>query len=145
MLRKFRTKENPNSISFNKNLNELVKQCKKIESAKGYGNGFLKNTDNTFSFFFGKKGKGTGGGGNTVSIAYCKTDSPDSDEIQCYLDTDETGTEVTVKCLIINGTSLMHSAPFLNDGDPVWVTEVSVGGTTSWYIIGLPFNGAFFG
>ena len=93
---------------------------------------------------FGSAGYWGASGGGLKRIAYCKTDSPDSDEIECYLDTDATGDLVTVKSLIINGTSLMYSAPFLRDGDPVWVEWLNVGGTFAWYITGLPFNGAYF-
>ncbi len=74
-------------------------------------------------------------------LAYCKTDAPDSDEIECYLDTDETGPVVTVKCLIINGSSLMYAAPFLRDGDPVMVGKID----GDWYCTNIEFNGVRFG
>ena len=85
---------------------------------------------------------GGAGGGSDIRIAYCKTASPDSDEIDVFLGTDTTGQEVTAKALIVNGTSLMYSAPFLKDGDPVFVSKVTVDETSTWHIIGVPFNGA---
>ncbi len=130
------------------------------------------------------------GGGGGASIAYCKTDSPDSpdsDEMTCYLGIaveewsgaktyslnqwcEVSGTEykslqddntnhavtdgdwweegtisVTVKTLIINGSSLMYAAPFLRDGDPLLVGYVNIAGVRTLVCINIEFNGAFFG
>ncbi len=57
----------------------------------------------------------------------------------------EEGTlSVTVKCLIVNGSSLMYAAPFLHDGDPIMVGQISVDGTLAWYCTNIEFNGARF-
>ena len=85
---------------------------------------------------------GAGGGGGNKRIGYCRTDSPNDSSIEVYLDTDATGELVTAECLIVNGTSLMYSAPWLNDGDPVFVEKILVAGVPTWYITGVPFNGA---
>ncbi len=39
-------------------------------------------------------------------IAYCKDDAGAGTTIDCYLDTDATGTQITVNCSIHNGTNL---------------------------------------
>lgn len=78
------------------------------------------------------------GGGGAARLAYCKADAPDSPEIECYLDTDETGTLVTVRCLIHNGDSLMYATPYLKNGDPLLVEKVG----DEWICPG--FNGAKF-
>ncbi len=78
------------------------------------------------------------GGGSQIRIAYCKTDAPDANTIEVYLDTDETGEQVTAECFISNGSSLLYAAPFLKDGQPVFVSNIN--GT--WYIVGVPFSGA---
>ena len=78
-------------------------------------------------------------------LAYADGDSPDASSIPMFLDTDTTGEAITAECLIINGASLKYAAPFLNDGNPAFVQQVDIAGTLTWYIIGLPFNGARFG
>ena len=82
------------------------------------------------------------GGGDRRRLAYCKTDAPDASSIVCYMDTDGTGDEITVECLIINGSSLMYAAPFLHDGDPIIVGQIFVDGTATWYCTNIEFNGA---
>jgi len=59
-------------------------------------------------------------------IAYCKNDAGASDEIACYLDTDGTGTEVTVKCNISGGGDhyLNVAVRRLADGDPILVQKI---------------------
>ena len=47
---------------------------------------------------------------------------------------------VTVTALIINGTSLMYSEPFLHDGDPIIVGKIG----DVWYCTNIEFNGAYF-
>ena len=70
-------------------------------------------------------------------IAYCKTDAGAGTTIVCYLDTDGTGTEITVNCSIMNGTDLNAAVPRLEDGGVLLVTKV---GDTWWAI--HPFNGS---
>jgi len=62
------------------------------------------------------------GGAADIRIAFCKTDAPAAATIQCYLDTDHSGQEVTVHCTISKGgTQLSECAPLLEDGDPIHV------------------------
>lgn len=92
---------------------------------------------------FGKV-KGGGAGGTTTRIAYANGDAPDASSIDMFLDTDTTGEAITAEALIVNGSSLMYSMPFLRDGDPVFVTKINIDGTPTWFITGVPFNGAMF-
>ncbi|MBW2559429.1 MAG: hypothetical protein JRE40_01100 [Deltaproteobacteria bacterium] len=66
------------------------------------------------------------GGGGTQRLAYCKTNAPDDDEIVCYIDSDsgEIADEITVRCLIHNGSSLMYALPFLKDGHEILISKV---------------------
>lgn len=63
-------------------------------------------------------------GGGEARTAYCTIDAPDADEIDCYLDTDETGNVITVKAYITSGVSLMFALPFLKTHQPILVTKV---------------------
>ncbi len=57
-----------------------------------------------------------------VRSAYCKTAAGAGTSIVCYLDTDETGIEITVECTIAGGSNLNSAIPRLTDGleIPVW-------------------------
>jgi len=60
-----------------------------------------------------------------IRIAYCKENAPADATIDCYLDTDATGEEVTVTCHIAQGgTALNAAAPRLADGDIIMVMNV---------------------
>jgi hypothetical protein len=63
-----------------------------------------------------------GGAGTQIRRAYCKTDAPADTKITCYLNTDETGTEIDVYCAIAGGGNLNVAYPRLTDGleIPVW-------------------------
>ncbi len=67
--------------------------------------------------------------------AYVKTDAGSGNTIDCYLTTDETGTEINVTCNIPNGMDLNEVMPLLADGDVITVAKI--GGT--WFCVGL-FN-----
>lgn len=61
-------------------------------------------------------------------VAYCKDDAGAAATIDCYLDTDATGTEITVTCLVAQGGANLNAVlPRLADGDPIMVSRV--GGT----------------
>ena len=66
-------------------------------------------------------------GGNRK--AYCKADAGAATTIVCYLDTDATGTEITVNCPISGGGNLNACTRRLQNGDLIIVTNI--GGT--WY------------
>ncbi|KKN71365.1 hypothetical protein LCGC14_0420870, partial [marine sediment metagenome] len=61
--------------------------------------------------------------------AYCKADAGAATTIVCYLDTDATGTEITVNCQISGGGNLNACTRRLKDGNLIIVTNI--GGT--WY------------
>ena len=63
---------------------------------------------------------------NTISTpiihkAYAKNDAAALERIDCYLDTDATGEEITVYCEIAGGTELHTAIPRLEDGDMITV------------------------
>lgn len=69
-------------------------------------------------------------------LAYCKDDAGAGIEIDCYLDTDLVGEQITVTCNIAqNGADLDDATPFLVTSDPIIVTEID----GVWYCTGL-FN-----
>jgi len=58
-------------------------------------------------------------------VAYCKNDAGAGATIVCYLDTDATGTEITVTCFIAQGGAALNAAlPRLADGDGIMVSKV---------------------
>lgn len=61
-------------------------------------------------------------------LAYCKNDAGAGHTITCYLDTDGTGTEITVNCFIAqfgpNSGNLNAAIPRLADGDGILVTKI---------------------
>lgn len=64
--------------------------------------------------------RGGGTGRTNLHLAYCKTNAPAAAFIICYLDTDVTGTEITVNCGIAGGGNLNEALPRLTDG--LWIT-----------------------
>jgi hypothetical protein len=60
----------------------------------------------------------TGGG---IRRAFCMGEAGEGATIQAYLDTDETGKEITVLCDICGGTDLNSAFPRLADGTPIAV------------------------
>ncbi len=58
-------------------------------------------------------------------VAYCKDDAGAAVTIDCYLDTDATGTEITVTCFIAQGGAALNAAlPRLADGDGIIVSKI---------------------
>jgi len=73
-------------------------------------------------------------------IAYCKDDAGVGSTIDCYLDKDETGTEITVHCNISQGGGVLNTTmPRLRDGDPIIVQKIFDGTNDYWWCVGLPF------
>jgi len=70
-------------------------------------------------------------GAGVMHIAYAKTDASTGSTLTCYLDTDGTGTEVTVNFLLSRATNLNAAGPRLQDGDAIIVTNI--GG--DWYAV----------
>ena len=65
--------------------------------------------------------------GNFASdrMAFCKTDAGYGSTIQCYLDTNLTGKEVTVHCSISNASNLNEAVRDLEAGD--WILVRFIG------------------
>jgi len=70
-----------------------------------------------------------GAHGAGLRNAYCKNDAGAGSTIVCYLDTDGTGTEITVNCSISNGSNLNTASRRLADGDRLAVYKVG----DNWY------------
>ncbi len=60
-------------------------------------------------------------GGGRARRAFVKTTPGATTSVDVYLDTDATGTEVTVSCYIYGGGNLEDAFPTLVDGMPLWV------------------------
>ena len=93
-------------------------------------------------------GATTYGTDNWVEVAGTEYKSlQDNNLNRAVTDTDwwvEGTVSVSIKCLIINGTSLMYAAPFLHDGDPIIVERIIIDGTLTWCCTNIEFNGARF-
>ena len=74
--------------------------------------------------------------GGPTHKAYCKNDAGAATTIVCYLDTDETGQEITVNCSIAGGGNLNTAIPRLTDGLLIFVKNF--GG--AWYCTGTIFT-----
>jgi hypothetical protein len=85
-----------------------------------------------------RRGGGAGGGG-AGQHAFCKTDAGSGTTLVCFLDTDITGTEITVDFSIANGDNLNQASPPLTTG--LRIPVYTVGG--DWFFNGL-LNGAKF-
>ena len=64
------------------------------------------------------------GGAGVIRIAYVKDDAVNTDQVTCYLDTDTTGTEITVTVLMSGETRADRVWPPLLDGVPISVHQV---------------------
>lgn len=60
-----------------------------------------------------------------VRLAYVKTTPGAVSAVDCFLDTDATGQEVSVNCSIVNGGSLNAAVPRLADGEIIFVVNIS--------------------
>lgn len=82
-----------------------------------------------------------GGGGSVGRRAFCMTAAGGGDTIACYLDTDETGVEITVTCNIVNGSDLSAAVPRLTAGLEIPVKQSPVDGELQW-VCEWPFLGS---
>ncbi len=69
--------------------------------------------------------------GATIRKAYVKTTPGAATTVDCYLDTDATGAEITVTCSIAGGGNLNAAIPRIADGDLIFVTKIGV----TWYCV----------
>lgn len=63
-------------------------------------------------------------GGTTIRRAFVKTTPGAVSAVACYLDTDNSDTEVSVNCAICNGSALNSASPRLADGDDMLVAKI---------------------
>lgn len=80
--------------------------------------------------------RGQQAGGTGIRHAYCKTAAGAGNTIQCYLDTDSIGTEITVNCDLFEATNLSDSLPLLTDGKRIPVFQISNAWYCLWWFIG---------
>jgi len=71
--------------------------------------------------------------GGAIRLAYVKTTPASVSTVDVYLDTNDTGEEVQVTCIITDGTSLNAASPRLTDNDIIFVAKIN--GT--WYCMSL--------
>lgn len=64
-----------------------------------------------------------GGFGNAGRWAFCKTVAGEGNTLQCFLDKDNTGEEVTVYFTLLNCEDLSEGHLSLADGTPIWVAK----------------------
>ena len=69
--------------------------------------------------------------GTGVRKAYVKTTPGAATTVDCYLDTDATGEEVTATCSVSGGGNLNSAIPRIADGDLIFVTEID----DAWYCV----------
>jgi hypothetical protein len=108
-------------------INEAIRLCKQVWNMRGDGtitvrrgeNGVVVGLDiNQLLPKIPKSGGATG-----IHSAFCKTDAGAGATIVCFLDTDTTGTEITVSCVICGGTALNSAFPRLVDGTRIFVFQ----------------------
>ncbi len=107
-------------------LNELLAVARKIDRMSGDEHIKVRHTANGINISMERIPK-TAGGMAGVRKAYVKTTPAAVATVACYLDTDATGTEVTVTCEIIGGTKLNEAIPQITDGK--WFYVVHDNGT----------------
>ena len=66
-----------------------------------------------------------------VRKAYVKTTPGAATTVDCYLDTDATGAEITVTCSVVGGGNLNAAVPRIADGNLIFVTNIS----KTWYCV----------
>jgi hypothetical protein len=75
-----------------------------------------------------------GAHGSGLRRAYCKDDADAKQTMDCFLDIDTTGEQITATAMVAQGdsTNLNSCWPVLEDGDPISVTKIG----STWYIVG---------
>ena len=67
-----------------------------------------------------------------MRVAFCKNDASTGETIDCYLDTDGTGTVIEVNFPIAqNGSDMNACMPFLLNGDRIFVTKIG----SEWWCV----------
>lgn len=91
---------------------------------------------NTDTRYQRRRRHGRGGGGTRHRKAYAKAAAGTGNTIVCYLDTDETGDEITVTISIVGGVDLNGALPRIENG--TLLTVWNDAGT--WRNAGNPFQ-----
>lgn len=75
-------------------------------------------------------------GGHGMRHAYCKTNADAGFSIQCYLDTNLTGEEITVYCNTFEATALSGCVPLLTIGRVIPVYKIGEYWFCAWWFSG---------
>lgn len=112
-------------VSIDANNREIQKRLQDIAGGSTYptleSGKFLTNNGSTVSW----------GTVNSIRKAYSKDAAGAATTITCYLDTDTTGTEITVNCSVIGTANLNAAAPRLEDGSLIFVALIG----TDWWCV----------
>jgi hypothetical protein len=119
-------KRNSDSTSL---LNQLWNKVEKLDEIRGDGfinfkraGGRITANINIAAIRKRMTRGGTGGGG-TVHKAFPIADAIAGSTIECYLDVDTTGDEITVNCSIAGGSDLNEAIPKLTNGLTIFVRK----------------------
>lgn len=74
-------------------------------------------------------------GASGLRLAYCKTAAGTGSTIVCYLDTDTTGQEITVNCILFESSNLNTCKPTLTDGQAIPVFQVGANWYCAWWFM----------
>ena len=107
-------------------INNLIVEINRANNITFWGKGVATSRGNT-----GKRVKIDSGGASTIRKAFVKTTPGAVTTVDVFLDTDTTGSEVTVTCSVLGGTELNSAIPRLIDGSLIFVSKIS--GT--WYCL----------
>jgi hypothetical protein len=128
-------KRNVDSTSL---LNRLWNKVEKLDKIRGDGMINFKRagggiTANINMAAIRKKLPRGGSGGGAVHKAFPVADAGAGATIECYLDTDATGEEITVNCSIAGGTDLNEAIPKLTNGLTIFVRKFG----TDWHCVNV--------
>ncbi len=118
----------------NKLINDIIDKVNVISNIKGR-NGVTTTVTNQGIML---RGSGISAIGALVRKAYVKTTPDAVNTVDCYLDIDATGDEITVSCsdFIVGGTALNAVIPRLINGIKIYVAKFG----DTWECVGVPFQ-----
>ncbi len=71
--------------------------------------------------------------GGGLHKAYCKDNASTGSTIDCYLDTDTTGEEIEVNCILFATSDLQDCAPLLVDSQLILVEKIGAAWWCVWW------------
>jgi hypothetical protein len=95
--------------------NSLINVVNKLNSVTGRNGVRVSNTP------YGMTILGSSTAGTVLRKAFVSGEAEVSPIIDCFLDVDSTGEEITVLCEIAGGANLSEAIPRLEDGDLIYV------------------------